>query len=147
MRDFFKIAAASAVGTLVGLLTLAFLLGIGAFGLIGALLAAGSAEPELELEDKSVLVFNLGTDIVDGAVPPTGALLADAFGAVPAVSLHATLEAIAAAADDDKISGIYLTGTPMEGLATLKEVREALSDFKVSGKPIWAYSTSFSERA
>lgn len=146
MRDFFKITAASAVGTLVGLFTLVFLVGIGAFGLIGALLASGNAEPELEVEDNSVLVFDLGTDIVDGAVPPTGALLEEAFGAPRAVSLHSTLQAIAAAADDDKIAGIYLKGRPAEGLATLKEVRTVLNDFKASGKPIWAYSNSFSER-
>lgn len=146
MRDFFKIAAASAVGTLVGLLTLVFLVGIGAFGLVGALLASGSAESEIKIDDKSVLVFDLGTDIVDGAVPMSGALFGEAFGGGRSISLHATLEAIAAAAKDDKISGIYLKGESLEGLATLKEVRAALNDFKTSGKPIWAYNTSFGER-
>lgn len=145
MRDFFKIAAASTVGTLVGLFTLVFLLGIGAFGLIGALLASSSSEPEVEIKDKSVLVFNLGTDIVDGALPPSGPLFEEAFGGPRSVSLYSTLQAIAAAADDEKISGIYLTGSPNEGLATLKEVRAALSEFKDSGKPIWAYDTGFDE--
>ena len=56
------------------------------------------------------------------------------------------MQAIEAAADDEKISGIYLKGSPQEGLATLKEVREALSQFKESGKPIWAYNTGFNER-
>ncbi|MGB3296424.1 MAG: signal peptide peptidase SppA [Phormidesmis sp.] len=145
MRNFFKIAAASAVGTIVGLFTLLLLLGIGAFGLVGVLLSSNRSEPEVALEDESVLVFDLATDIVDGAVPGSGSLLG-VYGANRSVSLYDTLQAIAAAAEDDNISGIYLKGFPNEGLATLKEVRQALSDFKATGKPIWAYSTGFSER-
>lgn len=145
MRDFFKVAAASAVGTLVGLFSLLLLLGIGAFGLVGVLLSSTSAEPEVEIEDKSVLVFDLSTDIIDGVPSAVGALF-EVYGAERSVSLYSTLEAIAAAAEDDRISGIYLKGTPSEGLATLKEVRQALSDFKASGKPIWAYNTGFSEQ-
>ncbi len=143
MRDFFKVAAASAVGTMVGLFSLLLLLGIGAFGLVGVLLSSGSSEPEVELEDKSVLVFDLSTDIVDG-VPSSGALF-DVYGQPPSVSVYGALAAIKAAAEDDKISGIYLKGSPNEGLATLKEVRAALSEFKESGKPIWAYNTGFDE--
>ena len=148
MRDFFKIAVASAVGTLVGLFSLLLLMGIGAFGLVGVLLSSGSSEPEVEVEDKSVLVFDLSTDIVDGAVASGGALFEEAFyGGTPSISLYSALHAIAAAAEDDKISGIYLKGSPQEGFATLKEVRAALSEFKeTSGKPIWAYNTGLSER-
>ncbi|MEL6468828.1 MAG: signal peptide peptidase SppA [Cyanobacteria bacterium J06623_4] len=145
MRDFFKIAAASAVGTLVGLFSILLLLGIGAFGLVGVLLTSSSVEPEVEIDDDSVLVFDLSTDIVDGAVSDSG--LGEAFyGGTRSVSLYDTLQAIAAAAEDEKISGIYLKGAPQEGLSTLKEVRNALSDFKASGKPIWAYNTGLSER-
>lgn len=145
MRNFFKIVAASAVGTLVGLFSLLLLLGIGAFGLVGVLLSSNSSEPEVELGGESVLVFDLATEIVDGAVPGSGSLLG-VYGANRTVSLYDTLQAIAAAAEDDKIAGIYLKGFPNEGLATLKEVRQALSDFKASDKPIWAYSTGFDER-
>ncbi len=144
MRDFFKVAAASAVGTLVGLFSLLLLVGVGAFGLVGVLLSSNSSEPEIELEDKSVLVFDLSTDIVDGVPADTGALF-DVYGGARSVSTYSALAAIAAAAEDDKISGIYLKGSPLEGLATLKEVRAALSAFKESGKPIWAYSTGLSE--
>ena len=147
MRDFFKIAAASAVGTLVGLFSLLLLMGLGAFGLVGVLLSSGSSEPELAIEDDSVLVFDLATDIVDGAVADSGALFEEAFyGGTRSVSLYNTLQAIKAAADDEKISGIYLKGSPREGLATLKDVRAALSQFTESGKPIWADNTGFDER-
>ncbi len=144
MRDFFKVAAASAVGTVVGLFSLLLLLGLGAFGLVGVLLSSNNSEPEVELEDKSVLVFDLDTDIVDGVPPEAGALF-ELSGGRRSVSTYSALAAIAAAAEDDKILGIYLQGSPQEGLATLKEIRTALSTFKDSGKPIWAYSTGFDE--
>jgi protease IV len=147
MRDFFKTAAASAVGTLVGLFSLLLLLGIGAFGLVGVLLSSGDSESEVALSDKSLLVFDLDkTDIVDG-LPAVGGALLDVYGQERSVSLYRTLEAIAAAAKDDKISGIFIKGDAIEGLATLKEVRAALSEFKASGKPIWAYSTGFDEQS
>jgi protease IV len=145
MRDFFKIATASAVGTLVGLFSLLLLVGIGAFGLIGVLLSTGSSETEVALKDKSLLVFDLETDIVDG-LPASGGALFDVYGQGRSVSLYSALEAIAAAAEDDQVSGILLKGESAEGLATMKEVREALSTFKASGKPIWAYSTGFDEQ-
>lgn len=144
MRNFLKMAAASAVGTIVGLFTLLLLLGLGAFGLVGVLLSSQNARSEIGIEDQSVLVFDLETDIVDGVPPQAGGLLS-VYGSGPSVSLYSALEAIAAAANDDKISGIYLKGSSQEGPATLKEVRQVLSDFKKSGKPIWAYSTSVSE--
>ncbi|EDX85477.1 signal peptide peptidase SppA, 67K type [Synechococcus sp. PCC 7335] len=147
MRDFLKIAAASAVGTLVGLFSLVLLLGIGAFGLVSVLLVSSSSETEVEIEDQSVLMFDLSTDIVDGDVSGTGRLFDESFyGVTPSISLYDALQAIAAAAEDDRISGIYLTGMPAEGLATLKEIRAALKDFKTSGKPILAYSTGLKER-
>ena len=148
MRDFFKIAAASAVGTLVGLSSLLLLLGVGAVGLVGVLVASSGSETEMELEDDSVLVFDLSTDIVDAAVEGSSALFEGAlYGGTRSVSLYDTLAAINAAAEDEQISGIYIKGYSTEGLATLKEVRQALSDFKESGKPIWAYNTDFDERA
>jgi protease IV len=147
MRDFFKIATASAVGTLVGLFSLLLLLGLGAFGLVGVLLSSGDNEQETALGEQSLLVLDLDmTDIVDGLPTASGALF-DVYGQQRSVSLYGTLEAIAQAAEDDKISGIFIKGNTDEGFATLKEVRTALSAFKASGKPIWAYTTGLDEQS
>ncbi|MEO1742664.1 MAG: signal peptide peptidase SppA, partial [Cyanobacteria bacterium J06629_9] len=149
MRDFLKYAAASALGTLVGLFTLIVLLGIGAVGMVGVLLASGSSEPEPELDEASVLVFDLSTNITD-AVPYSGAgvvfeeaLSGDSY---EAVSLYSAISAIEAAAEDEDITGIYLTGNTFEGFATLKEIRDVLERFKESGKPVIAYETGWGER-
>ena len=149
MRDFLKYAAASAVGTLVGLFTLVLLLGMGAIGMVSLILTSATTEVEAEIKEKSMLVFDLSTDIVD-AVPYSGAgvVFEETFygSSYQAVSTYSALEAIKAAAEDDDIVGIYLTGNTAEGFATLKEVRDALVNFKESGKPILAYNSGWNER-
>ena len=150
MRDFLKYAAASALGTVVGLFSLVTLLGVGALGLASFFISSAATETEPEVEKNSVLVFDLATDIVD-AVPYAGPgiVLEETFSGegYRAISLYSALQAIEAAATDDNISGIYLTGNTNAGFATLKEVRAALEKFKTdSGKPVLANNTIWGER-
>ena len=150
MRDFLKYAAASALGTLVGLFSLVALLGVGALGLAGFFINSAATDTEPEVDKNSILVFDLATDIVD-AVPYSGpgvVLEETLSGSVyRAMSLHSALKAIEAAATDDNITGIYLTGNTTAGFATLKEVRAALEKFKTdSGKPVLANNAIWSER-
>ncbi|MEJ1973172.1 MAG: signal peptide peptidase SppA [Lacunisphaera sp.] len=70
----------------------------------------------------------------------------EAFGgeAQSSLQLRLVTRALEAAAGDKSIKGLYLTGSlrPVgygSGYAALKEVREALADFRASGKPITAY--------
>jgi protease IV len=148
MRDFLKYAAASALGTLVGLFTLVALLSLGAVGFVSVLLASSNQETVPELEEQSMLVVDLSTDIVD-AVPYSGAgaLFEETLSgeSYQSVSLYSALKAIDAAIEDDKIAGIYLTGNTAESFATLKELRVALEAFKKSGKPIIAYTEGWGE--
>ena len=60
--------------------------------------------------------------------------------------LNKILASIKHAAKDDNIRGIYISGgIPMAGNATLKEIRDALAEFKESGKFIYAYSEIMSQ--
>ncbi|MEL6230271.1 MAG: signal peptide peptidase SppA [Cyanobacteria bacterium J06627_3] len=150
MRDFFKYAAASALGTVVGLFSLVALLGVGALGLAGFFINSAASETEPDVEKNSILVFDLATDIVD-AVPYAGPgiVLEETFSgsSYRAMSLHTALQTIEAAATDDNITAIYLTGSTNAGFATLKELRMALEKFKTdSGKPVLANNTIWSER-
>ncbi|MEL7507642.1 MAG: signal peptide peptidase SppA [Cyanobacteria bacterium J06554_1] len=150
MRDFFKYAAASALGTVVGLFSLVALLGVGALGLAGFFINSAASETEPDVEKNSILVFDLATDIVD-AVPYAGPgiVLEETFSgsSYRAMSLHTALQTIEAAATDDNITAIYLTGNTNAGFATLKELRMALEKFKTdSGKPVLANNTIWSER-
>ncbi|GHV15662.1 signal peptide peptidase SppA [Fibrobacterales bacterium] len=62
--------------------------------------------------------------------------------------LNDILDAIAIAKDDSKIKGIYLrTGLVQAGVSAMEDVRNALLDFKQSGKFVVAYGEIISQRA
>ncbi|MFE4106534.1 signal peptide peptidase SppA [Almyronema epifaneia] len=149
MRDFIKYTAASAVGAFLSLVTLMILLGFGAVGLLTFVIATASRDTEPQIEDKSLLVFDLSVDITN-SIPPGGpeVVIEEAlYGDLgQAVSLKTVLEAIDQAANDDRIVGLLLQGNTFEGLSTLREVREGLVKFKATGKPIIAYEMGWAER-
>lgn len=117
---------------------------------LGLALVAGLAvnvEPTHTVEKGSVLMFDLGMNITDA--PPgfdPGEVFAQIQGAhLPArMSLRAVVESIDAAAKDERISALHLSGNLISinygsGYAALREVRQAIERFKDSGKPVSAY--------
>ena len=149
MREFLKWMAASALGTLVGLITFMVLAGIGAGSLLVLLVATAARDTEPLVDPDSILVLDLATDIRD-SVPPSGAslVLEETLAGKPtqAISIYQAIHAIRAAADDDDIKGLFIYGNSNEGLATLGELRAALATFQSAGKPILAYEAGWSER-
>ncbi|MGB3533815.1 MAG: signal peptide peptidase SppA [Microcoleaceae cyanobacterium] len=149
MKDFFKYTFASLVGNLLGLV-LIMTMGIG--GLVFLAVSTASKDTGPKVKDKSVLVFDLSLNITD-ADPEysTGQLLEQAVAeSIPnQIQLRTLLESIEEASEDDRIVALYLKGgnsASGNGLATLKEVREALEQFKESGKPIIAYDIDWTEQ-
>jgi len=151
MRDFFKYVFASLVG-----LVIFTTLGIGAVVVFFASLVSLTAQaPESVVEDDSVLVMDLSVEITDSQPASTaGEVIGEALSGASGpetIALRTVLDAIRRAADDDRIVGLYLTNNVQStglgsGLATLKEVRTALLEFKESEKPIIAYETAWSEQ-
>lgn len=67
-------------------------------------------------------------------------------GAVNSVGLVEVLNAISNAKTDDKIKGIYIkSGSSANGLASLEQIRDAVKDFKTSGKFVVTYAESYSQ--
>ncbi len=151
MRDFFKYVFASIVG-----LVLFTGLGVGALVFfIVSLVALTAQEPEPRVEKDSVLVFDLSIEITDSQpVSTAGEVINEALSGnsvPPAIALRTVLDALEVAAEDDRIIGLYLTNSVTSsglgsGFAALSEVRDALLDFKASGKPIIAYEMTWDER-
>jgi protease-4 len=118
------------------------------FILIVASISAGSKGQHLiTIERGSILVFDLSVNVVDS---PEHASPSNAFSSAlsndssKALSLHRLVVALKYAAKDARIKGILITGSfePADfgtGYACLKELREALLDFKKSGKQVYAY--------
>ena len=117
--------------------------------LIVASISAGSNGQRITtaIERGSILVFDMSVNVTDSPehASPTGGL-SSAFNndKTQSIELRSLLKAIRKAGKDDRIKGLFLTGSfePADfgtGYACLKEVREAILDFKKSGKPIYSY--------
>ena len=141
MKQFLKFTLATIVGVIVASLlgTLIF------FGIIGAI--AGSAEKVTELKSNSIYQLDLNGSLVDRSEDdPFSAALAEAFGQAEqkVIGLDDVLANIEKAKSNDNVKGIYLKGgTLYGGFASIKEIRDALIDFKKTGKFIVAYADNY----
>ena len=151
MRDFFKQSFASLVGTLAGLF---LFFSLGTVGLVVLLIAASFKADDPIVKDKSVLVFDLATNITDSkSRSSTSEAISEALSGDDnnTVTLRTVLQALDKATKDKKIVALYLDGSSSEtgnetGFATLKEVRQALERFRASGKKIIAYNVDLEKR-
>ena len=119
--------------------------------LFAALVGGGGKTPRVE--NKSVLVLDLGTGIADKPADQNAAgVLAEALGdGNHTVSLRAVTDSLRLGAKDPRIAALYLHGSiaPMgyeSGFAALKEVREAILEFRNSRKPVVAYLVNAGKR-
>ncbi|VXD10687.1 signal peptide peptidase SppA [Marinoscillum sp. 108] len=126
------------LATIVGLFIFCFLL----IFLLGSIAASSESIPHVE--DNSVLHLNLSGVVVEKAVDDP---LQELLGGGPApISLLDLLAAIDAAAYDDRIRGIYIEPQFLSaGYSSLQEIRDAIIDFKSSGKFVHAYGEYISE--
>lgn len=146
MKQFIKQTFASALGTIIGLILFSAL---GASAIIVAIIAASLNVEKPQVANKSILVLDLSTPINDSEPPITlDQTISGQTNSV--IALRKVVNAIETASRDAKIVGLFIDGRRggnFTGYATLKEVRQALEKFKKAGKPIYAYTTDWSEPA
>ncbi|MDE5098334.1 MAG: signal peptide peptidase SppA [Trichodesmium sp. St16_bin4-tuft] len=151
MKDFFKYTFASLIGSILGI---TLIIGVGFGGLIFFVVSIASQTKDLgpQVEDKSILVFDLATSITDSRpISSTGEALQEALSSDQAttITLRKAINTLNAAAKDKKIIGIYIKGSNapgVTGLANLQEIRQALQRFRETGKTIIAYDMDWTER-
>ena len=140
MKQFLKFTFASALG-----LILAF------FSLIAfvAIIASSGDSEEVKLSEAHILKLELSGTIQDRVSDMSFDPLAELMGnSESSIGLNDLLSNITKAKTDPNISGIYLEmGYLNAGFATIEEIRNALLDFKESGKFISTYSEYYSQRA
>lgn len=138
MKDFFKYVLATIVGIVILFVVMAIL---GAMSLVGMV---ASGEATKNVSDNSVLVVNLSGTMEEQAGDNT---LNQFLGsAASSMGLQETLEAIQKAKENDNVKGIYIeAGSFSADYASLQEVRNALLDFKKSGKWIVAYGDIYTQ--
>lgn len=145
MRNFLKQVLATLIGSFTGLVLFSL---IGTGSLVLLFFIIGTRDQEPQISSNSILVFDLSKPIQDTNPPLSFAEKLLEEEARP-LTLQTVVNSIEKAKTDDRIKGIYLDGsdgTSTVGYAVLKEIREALVDFKESGKKVIAYDVDWSER-
>ena len=135
------------LAVIVGLFAFSVLALVIFFGIVGVI--SSSSEKEVTLEANTLLHLDLnGRTLVERTSKDDqlfGSFL-NPFGGESTAGLVNLKKAIGEAKTNDNIKGIYLnTGLIGAGQAGLLELREALVDFKTSGKFIIAYDEAYSE--
>ena len=139
MKDFFKYMAATVVGLIV------FCIITGAIGMMCIVGMIASTNSTKDVGENSVMVVNL-TGVLEERSEST---FIDEIGggAVGTIGLDDVLDAIKKAKSNDNIKGIYIEAGMLsaDSYASLTAIRNALLDFKKSGKWIIAYGDVYTQ--
>ena len=116
--------------------------------LIIVVIASPSSDEQTQVESNSILHLTLENEIIDRQYDNRFNLDMSTFQPIRKDGLNFILNQIHKAKVDPKVTGIFLDlKSPMAGLATMQEIRDALVDFKSSGKWIVSYSDFYSQGA
>ena len=143
MKEFFKYVLATVVGIIVAGVVIMFLGVLTLFGL------ASSSDKDVTIEDNSVLKLELNGTISERA-PESSPLdflkSINPMGSEDTLGLDEILSAIQKAKENEDIKGIYLLAGSLEAQpATVEAIRNALVDFKESGKFIISYADNYEQ--
>ena len=140
MKDFIK----NVLATMVGMFGFFIVMGvIGMMSIIGMIASGNAAQ---NVEKNSVFVLNLsGTISEQGSENPLSMFTGD--NSLNS-GLNDILSSIKKAKANDDIKGIYIeAGALAANYATLQEIRNALAEFRKSGKWIVAYGDFYTQGA
>jgi len=143
MKKFLKYTLAVIVGSFVtiGILMIAFFIMVG--------ILAASSQKEITVKDNSLLVMKLDGPIVERKTSdPISEAFSELLGEAAPIGLNQILSSIEKAGRDDRIKGIYLeSGMVMAGHATVEEIRDALVEFRETGKFIISNAPVYSQKS
>lgn len=143
--SFLRNFLASILGTLVALFLIVILFFVAAAGMATSV-GLEDVEAAVELRENSILALELDTPIFDNVAEIQS--LEGALGLSPDMQeLKTLLDGIKAAKTNDKIKGITLKSPYiMAGWAQTKAIRDALVEFKESGKFIYSYADFYTQQ-
>lgn len=135
----------SFLGTVAGIFVSGFLISIGLFILTVMAIVSSATHSEYSVKDKSILYLDLSREIVEQ--PASLDIMAKLTNDGPSADvLYNIIDAIDAAADDDRIKGIFIDANGSSaGTAQRKAIIDALRRFKKSGKWIYSYGDYYSQ--
>lgn len=137
-------------GTMVGFFLSCLIVSILSTLMFVAMIASMGSSNTVAINDNTILKLDLQKPIQEQAVDNPFDMFGDEFSQYyqSGIGLDDILTCIKAAAKDSKIKGIYInTESVSVSPATLKEIHDALVEFKESGKFIYAYADNYTQGA
>lgn len=139
MKSFLKYTLATITGILLSTMLLIFFLVI--------IIVASSSDKPVEAKPNSILLMKLNDRIVDRAVDNPFDFFPTGLPSIREMGLNDIIDNLRKAKKDDNIKGIYLQLTSFNaGSGTCEEIRNALLDFKESGKFIVAFGDIYTQK-
>ena len=141
MKNFLS----SLLATIVGLIVMTVLVLLIFIGIV----SASTSKEAVKVEENSLLVAKFNAQILDRTnEDPFALLFSGNFMYDETMGLNQILKDLDKAKTDENIEGIFMNlGAVSAGIATLGEIREAMQDFKESGKFIYAYSNAYTQKS
>ncbi len=141
MKGFFKFTFASILGVLIGLIIFSVI----TFSIIFGIISASSSEKPLKLKPNTILVARLDQPIVDRNPESTfGNFDMGSFAPDSRMGLDMIVDNLGKAKNDPDIKGVLLDLSIVPaGIATIEEIRNAILDFRTSGKFVICYADIF----
>lgn len=139
MKDFLKFTLATVVGIVLSSVVLFFISMLVVFSMLY------TSESEVQVKENTVLKMDLRGTLSERSQEDPFSLLAGDDN--HAYGLDDMLASIRKAKENENIKGIYIEASSLasDGYASLKELRDALADFKESGKFIVAYADAYTQ--
>lgn len=138
MKDFFKFTLATITGIILTSIVMFVISIIVVFSMLS------STETETVVKKNSIMMLDLNGSLVERTSDNIFKELFDKEDST--YGLDDILASIKKAKENDDIKGIYIQATSLNAnFASLQEIRDALDDFKKSGKFIVAYSDNYTQ--
>ena len=138
MKDFLKFTLATVTGIVISSVVLFFISILVVFSMVS------SSESETQVRKNSVMMLDLNGTLVERSQEnPLDLIMKDDY---KTYGLDDILSSIKKAKENEDIKGIYIQATSLgAGFASLEEIRNALKDFKESGKFVVAYGDAYTQ--
>lgn len=145
MKKFFSTMLGAFVGTWLAFLIFGIVIFVSGIVMMATMTFSSLKMPVASVSDNSVLVLNLSGSIPERSQKANFQDLLEDTYSMPD-NLKDILSAISIAKYDSRINGIVVKcNGASAGFATAKTIRDALSDFRNSGKWIYAYGESLAQ--
>ena len=138
MKDFLKFTLSTVTGIVISSVVLFFISILVVFSMVS------SSESETQVRKNSVMMLDLNGTLAERSQEnPLDLIMKDDY---KTYGLDDILSSIKKAKENEDIKGIYIQATSLgAGFASLEEIRNALKDFKESGKFVVAYGDAYTQ--